>query len=228
MKVIAFNGSPREKWNTATLLNKALEGAASRGAETELIHLYQLNYKGCRSCFACKLRDGESYGKCAARDDLTPVLEKIPEADVLIFGSPVYFGTASAEMRAFMERLLFPYFSYETDQQSLFPKAIRTAFIYTMGAPEEQMLRLNYEYNISVTNSYLKHIFGHAETLLVNDTYQFDDYDKYVAPLFSQEEKSLRWFEVFPLDCARAYELGAGLVPETESAGLMPETESLD
>jgi multimeric flavodoxin WrbA len=47
MKVLAFNGSPRRKWNTATLLNHALEGAASKGAETELIHLYDLRYKGC-------------------------------------------------------------------------------------------------------------------------------------------------------------------------------------
>jgi multimeric flavodoxin WrbA len=45
MKVMAFNGSPRKKWNTATLLEKALEGAASQGAETELIHLYALNFK---------------------------------------------------------------------------------------------------------------------------------------------------------------------------------------
>ena len=52
MKVMAINGSPRKKWNTATLLDKALEGAASQGAETELIHLYDLNYKGCISCFA--------------------------------------------------------------------------------------------------------------------------------------------------------------------------------
>jgi len=50
MKVMAFNGSPRKTWNTATLLEKALEGAASKGAETELIHLYDLNYKGCISC----------------------------------------------------------------------------------------------------------------------------------------------------------------------------------
>jgi hypothetical protein len=47
MKVIAFNGSPRKKWNTATLLEKALEGAASQGAETKLIHLYDLDFKGC-------------------------------------------------------------------------------------------------------------------------------------------------------------------------------------
>ena len=51
MEVIAFNGSPRKAWNTATLLEKALQGAASKGAVTELIHLYDLDFKGCRSCF---------------------------------------------------------------------------------------------------------------------------------------------------------------------------------
>ena len=45
MRVIAFNGSPRKKWNTATLLKNALEGAESQGAETELVHLYDLNFK---------------------------------------------------------------------------------------------------------------------------------------------------------------------------------------
>jgi multimeric flavodoxin WrbA len=77
LKILAFNGSPRKEWNTAILLNKALEGAASQGAETELIHLYDLNYKGCISCFACKMKGGKSYGKCAVKDDLTPILKSI-------------------------------------------------------------------------------------------------------------------------------------------------------
>jgi len=47
MKVLAFNGSPRKKWNTGILLDHALQGAASQGAKTEIIHLYDLNYKGC-------------------------------------------------------------------------------------------------------------------------------------------------------------------------------------
>ena len=54
MKVIAVNGSPRKTWNTATLLEHALAGAAGSGAETELVHLYDLEFKGCISCFACK------------------------------------------------------------------------------------------------------------------------------------------------------------------------------
>ena len=113
MKIIAFNGSPRKEWNTATLLKKALEGAASQGAGTELIHLYDLDYKGCTSCFACKLKDGKSYGKCAVRDELTPVLEKIPDVDALILGSPIYAGAATGEMRSFLERLNFPYLVYD-------------------------------------------------------------------------------------------------------------------
>ena len=68
MKIMAFNGSPRKEWNTATLLKKALEGASSQGAKTELIHLYDLKYKGCISCFACKEKGGKGYGKCVVRD----------------------------------------------------------------------------------------------------------------------------------------------------------------
>jgi multimeric flavodoxin WrbA len=83
MKVLAINGSPRKKWNTATLLQNTLDGAASAGAETELVHLYDLTFTGCTSCFACKLAGGKSYGKCAVQDGLTPVLEEIPDLDAL-------------------------------------------------------------------------------------------------------------------------------------------------
>jgi multimeric flavodoxin WrbA len=53
MEVMAFNGSPRKTWNTATLLGKVLEGAESQGAKTKLVHLYDLDYKGCKSCIGC-------------------------------------------------------------------------------------------------------------------------------------------------------------------------------
>ena len=93
MKVMAINSSSRKKWNTAMLLEHALEAATAKGAETELVHLYDLDYKGCTSCSACKLKGGNSYGKCAMKDGLTPLLEKLATADAFIIGSPVYFGT---------------------------------------------------------------------------------------------------------------------------------------
>ena len=54
-EIIAINGSPRKNFNTGTLLKKALEGAESKRADTELINLYELNYKGCNSFFCVKL-----------------------------------------------------------------------------------------------------------------------------------------------------------------------------
>jgi len=208
-KVIAINGSPRKKWNTATLLNKALEGAASQGAETELIHLYDLKYKGCISCFACKLKDGKSYGKCACKDDLTPIFKKIEQADALILGSPIYLGVATGEMRSFIERLIFPYFVYDENYSSLFAKKIPTGFVYTMNVNEQQMKDSGYNSNLQITEWALKNVFGASESLIVNDTYQFQDYSKYVAPKFNAKEKAKRREEEFPKDCEKAFAMGA-------------------
>jgi multimeric flavodoxin WrbA len=209
MKVMAINGSPRKEWNTATLLEKALEGAASQGAETELIHLYDLSFKGCKSCFACKTRGGESYGRCAVEDDLTPILQRAAEADAIILGSPFYFGTASGEMRSFMERLMFPYLAYSGPPRSLFPRKINTGFIYTMNARQEGMKPSGQEARVTGNERLLTMLFGASESLCSYDTYQFEDYSKVVADLFDPEEKAKRREEVFPIDCEKAFEMGA-------------------
>ncbi len=209
MKVIAFNGSPRKKWNTATLLEKALEGAASQGAETELVHLYDLTFKGCKSCFACKTKGGASYGRCATKDDLTPILKRVEEVDSIILGSPFYFGTVSGEMRSFMERLMFPYLTYTAPPRSLFPKKINTGFIYTMNAPQEGMKPSGQEGRVTLNERLLQMLFGASESLCSFDTYQFEDYSKVVADLFDPEKKAKRREEVFPKDCEKAFEMGA-------------------
>lgn len=211
MKVIAINGSPRKKWNTATLLEKSLEGAASQGATTELIHLYDLDFKGCTSCFACKLKGGKSYGKCAMKDGLTPVLEKLALADAILFGSPIYFGTVTGEMRSFMERLLFQYLTYTRPPGSLFERKIPTAFIYTMNVSEEQMTEYQYPLHFNKNEYYLSRIFGETETLCAYETLQFEDYDKVVFDYFDPEERREKHKTVFPDDCRKAFELGARL-----------------
>jgi len=208
VKVIAFNGSPRKKWNTATLLEKALEGAASKGVKTELIHLYDLNYKGCISCFACKTKGGKSYGRCAVKDDLTPVFKKIEKSDAIILGSPIYFGTVSGEMKSFMERLLFPYSTYTDPPGSLFPRKIKTGFIYTMGLTEKMMEKMGYVPYFKRHDMILKRIYGDSEYMCCFDTYQFDDYSKVLATRFDPVKKKQRHEEVFPLDCQKAFEMG--------------------
>jgi multimeric flavodoxin WrbA len=215
MTVFGINGSPRKDWNTATLLKKALEGAASKGADTELVHLYDLSYQGCISCFACKMIEGPHYGKCAVKDDLEHLLEKIKEnAEAIVLGSPVYFSSMTGEIRSFMERLLFPYLVYSQPPTSLFPRNIKTGAIYTMNLGEEISAAYGYKALYASTEMALGMIFGSSETFCCYDTYQFPDYSKVVMGLFDPEKKAARLRDVFPEDCRKAFEFGCRLVSE--------------
>ena len=211
MNVMAINGSPRKKWNTAMLLENALEGAASQGAVTELVHLYDLDFKGCTSCFACKLKGGKSYGKCAMQDGLTPVLDRLARADAFVLGSPIYFGTVTGGMRSFMERLLFPHLSYTLPPGSLFGRKIPTAFIYTMNVSEALMKEHQYPVHMGLNEGVLTRIFGQSESLCSFETLQFADYDKVVFSYFDPQQRRERRKTVFPEDCRKAFALGARL-----------------
>lgn len=212
MKVIAINGSPRKDWNTATMLRHALQGSADRGAFTELIHLYELDYRGCSSCFACKTLGSPSYGRCAQQDDLAPVLRRIEEAGALILGSPIYFGQVTGEMRSFLERLLFPYLRYSREKRSLFPRKMDTAWIYTMNCPEADLKAVGYDRLFAENERLLKMIFGGSFfTLTSHETLQFADYGKVDADMFDPAARKERHERIFPRECERAYELGARL-----------------
>ena len=211
MKVIAVNGSPRKSWNTATLLHQALAGAVSCHAETEIVHLYDLDYKGCRSCFSCKLENGPSYGRCAVQDDLTPIFAQIEAADALLLGSPIYVGSISGAMKSFFERLTFQYLVYDGQMSSLFPRRIRTGLVCAMGANEARAQEMGFDQPARMHERVLARIFGAAESLLVFDTLQFDDYSRYVCPGHDPAAKARRRAEVFPEDCRKAFELGMRL-----------------
>ncbi len=214
MKAIGVNGSPRKKWNTAILLEKALKGAGSQGAKTELFHLYDLNYKGCISCFACKKKPGKSYGKCAVKDGLTPLLKEVNGADVIILGSPIYFGSVTGEMRSFLERLFYPLMTYTDPPGSLLSRKVQTAFIYTLGATKKMARERGFDKQIVANELLMKMILGASKTLCSYDTYQFEDYSKVYAPRFDPEKKAKVRVEVFPIDCEKAFEMGARLVRE--------------
>ena len=211
MKVIAVNGSPRKEWNTATLLKRALDGAASKGAETKLAHLYDLDYKGCCSCFACKLKGGGSYGRCAVNDGLKPLLDEVLQADALVLGSPIYLVTVTGQMRSFLERLVFPYIEYNPERSSLFRGKLQTAWIVTMNVPEASLKEPSYDVTFKVLENLMKRVFGSCDWLSATDTLQFDDYSRYASSLFDPEAKRRRHETVFPEVCKKAFELGARL-----------------
>ncbi len=175
MKVIAVNGSPRKNWNTHILLDKAVEGAKAAGAQTELVHLYDLEYKGCISCFACKVKNGKNTGRCALNDSLQPVLDAIHTCDGLILASPIYFGQVTSMMRAFLERLFFQYASYDDYTKPFFNGTKKTAFIYTSNAPEAAFANIGYNNMLQTYETTLKMYFGDSSHLLSTETLQMDD-----------------------------------------------------
>jgi len=212
MNLFAFNGSPRKTWNTAQLLSHALKGAESEGATTHLYHLYDLDYTGCTSCFACKRAGGKHYGHCAVQDDLAPILGEIGNADAILIGSPIYLSVTTGETRSFLERLVFPYLVYDRTRSTLFPKKIRTAFLYTANASYEMLDAMGVPQGVQPTERLMERIFGSCESFFVTDTLQFDNYADYVSSAYDPVAKKKRHDTQFPLDCKKAYELGARLV----------------
>ena len=136
-KIIIIDGGPRKSMNTAQLLQRFAEGAKSASSDIEVktIRLYNLDYKGCMSCMACKLK-GKAQNVCRFNDALTPILEEIAQADGLALGSPIYFGEVTGLMRAFLERLAFPWLSYN-DYSLTAPKRMPVTLVETMnGTPD--------------------------------------------------------------------------------------------
>lgn len=102
MKVVAFNGSPRENGNTAQSLGIVLEELRKEGIETELVQLGGKRVFGCLACGKC----GELKNRRCARkdDDMNYFIGKMDEADGILIGSPVYYSNVTSEVKALIDR----------------------------------------------------------------------------------------------------------------------------
>lgn len=104
MKILAVNGSPRGKaGNTDTIVQNFLEGARLAGAETETVYLNEKNIRHCLGCFSCWTK---TPGICIQKDDMSALLNKLLDADLLLYATPLYFFTVSGLLKDFMDRML--------------------------------------------------------------------------------------------------------------------------
>jgi multimeric flavodoxin WrbA len=103
MKVIAFNGSPRKKGNTAMLINSVFDELQKEGIETEFLQLGGKDIKGCLGCMKCFELQNNT---CVTRKDdiFNEYFQKMIEADGIIIGSPTYFSNVSSEVKALIDR----------------------------------------------------------------------------------------------------------------------------
>lgn len=203
-KIIIIDGGPRKNFNTASILQKFAEGAMSVSDKIEVktVRLYGLDYKGCMSCMACKVK-GKASNVCKFKDALTPVLEEIAEADGLVLGSPIYFGDVTGQMRTFLERLAFPWLSYN-DYSLTAPKRMPVVLMETMNGLPERNNSQGYgsmEYCIQTA-------LGEPEHLIAYNTYQVKNYERFELASFSEEAKRQWRNEHWEQDLQKAFDAG--------------------
>lgn len=102
MKVIAVNGSPKQKGNTYHAIKTVCDELENEGIKTKILQVGRMNIDGCISCNRCK------EGYCVHNDDiLKDMIDEIYEADGLLLGSPVYYSGINGTMKSFLDRLFY-------------------------------------------------------------------------------------------------------------------------
>lgn len=169
MKVIGIATSPRRGANSQTLVEHILAGAKEAGAATELVRLSALTIEPCIGCNSCKSGDG----RCVIEDDMEGLTDKIVKADVLVLGSPLYWGRLNAQAYPFIDRL---YGLLKADFTTDFPKGKKIVVALTSGGMGEEAL--------GPVNVYVKHVFSFlgfsdAGFIWQNQCYKPDDLAQY-------------------------------------------------
>lgn len=201
-KIMIIDGGPRKNMNTAAMCEKFAEGVRAAGAEAKVVRLYGIDFKGCMSCMACKLK-GKASNVCKFKDAITPVLEEIATADGLALASPIYFGGVTAEMHAFLERLAFPWLSYN-DYSLTAPKRMPVVLMETMNGTPEQ----NNSQGFGAKEMCIKVALGEPEKLVAYNTCQVKNYDNYELGMFSKDAKHQWRDDNWEKDLQSAYDAG--------------------
>lgn len=140
MKIFTIQGSPRKKGGTQQIIDSFHAGATEAGHSHETIHVYEMDLNGCIACMACT--EG-TVDVCVQDDDFTPLFERIVAADVLVFGTPVYFGQMTGPLKTFLDRLYtFCLEGFEIREL----KGKKYVTVVTSGAQEEMFCKPVTEY----------------------------------------------------------------------------------
>ena len=135
-KILILNGSPRKNGKTASLVNAFIEGAEAAGNEVKNLYLTGKNLSGCLGCEACK----KNGGYCVQKDDMEKVNDDFLWAEVIVFASPVYWGTISAQLKIAVDRLFALFNRYPSDDLKK-----KCVLIMTAGAPMYEQSQAFYD-----------------------------------------------------------------------------------
>ena len=104
-KVLILSGSPRRHGNSDTLCEQFMKGAQEVGNDVKYYFISDLRINYCFACYYCKSHDGI----CCQHDYMNTLMADILDADVLVFSSPVYMYSISAQLKAVFDRMVAKY-----------------------------------------------------------------------------------------------------------------------
>lgn len=199
MKTVVINAGPKRKDVNAKLAKSAAKGAKSVGCEVEYFDLYKLNLSGCRVCLICK--NDEEICKCFWRDDLSPVIEKIFNAESLLIAVPIFFSQPASHYMALLERLIYALVSYKTGNK--FKGKVNVGLFYTINYPMDYFEK-SVRPHIKQSEELLEMLNGNV----VIET--FSNISKNVSSNSTDEELKLKE-QQFKRDLDAVFEIGARL-----------------
>lgn len=134
-KLWAFVGSPRVGGNTDVLVDQAIDAFCEAGGEAEKVFLSSLHIHPCLGCGACSRADGLD-SVCAQRDDMQALYRKMISADALLWATPIYMWSPTAQMKLYLDRL-HPLGDYQNTrwQRALSGKPIGLIIVYAEPDP---------------------------------------------------------------------------------------------
>lgn len=123
-KVLVIGASPRKNGNSNRLAQEFARGAADAGNETEILYLYDKQIGFCRGCLAC-----QNMQKCVIQDDAVMITEKMKEAEIIVFATPIYFYEMNGQLKTLLDR-----------SNPLYPSeyAFRDIYMLTSAADDEE------------------------------------------------------------------------------------------
>jgi len=175
LRILGIMGSPRLGGNTDLLLDAALSGARSRGAEVEKIVVDQMNISPCREHYGC-LEDGN----CVIRDDMDTLYPKLLETDVVIVASPMFFYGITAQLKALIDRCQALWARKHVLKQN-WPGAGRKGALIAVGATKGETL---FDGSKATVKYFFKTIgVEYAEELLIRGVDRKGDIEKHPSAL---------------------------------------------
>jgi multimeric flavodoxin WrbA len=126
--VLGISGSPRRGGNTDAVVKEVLKGAKKAGARTQLVRVADLKISPCIACYYC----ASHHGVCAIKDDMQRVYGLLKKADAWVLGTPIYWFTMSAQLKAPVDRL----FAFAMDECCQPAKGKAAAVVTTSGDPD--------------------------------------------------------------------------------------------